>query len=136
MKSQEVVQRVLSFFNIGQEEWNTEADARRKFVRHPGIHAEVGVGQYKYSISDWSMGGVSFETGPDAPLTVGDKLTLNITFRFPHGTITVKHPARVVRTARRAIAAEFFPLAGEARRQLERVLDSVHMQNFLESQAF
>lgn len=135
IRSQEVVRKVLSFFNIGEEDWNTQADARRRYVRYPGVHAEVGVGQHKYSISDWSLGGISFETGPDASLAIGDKLTLSLTFRFPHDIITVKHAAKVVRTARRGTAAEFLPLAGEARRQLERVLDSVYTQSFLESQA-
>lgn len=133
--SQEIVEKFLSFFNIGQEDWSIDADARRKFIRHGNVHAEVKVGNYNYSVRDWSMGGISFETGPDASLTVGDKLTVNLTFRFLHDTVTVQHAVRVVRATRRTIAAEFMPAAGEVRRQFDRVLDSLHMQNFLESQA-
>lgn len=132
---QDVMNRMLSFFNIGQQEWNAEADPRRRHVRYNSVHAEVTVGHYNYSVKDWSFGGVAFETAPDSSITIGDRLTLKMTFRFLHETITIQQPAMVVRSARRNIAVEFAPLAAEVRRQFERVMDGVNTQNFLESQA-
>jgi len=93
------------------------------------------VGNRAYSIRDWSLGGISFETAPDASLTVGDKIQVVLKFRFLYDTITIQLPAQIVRTARRGIAAKFIPLPSVARRQFDRVLDSLHTERFLESQA-
>lgn len=131
----DVVQRVMSFFRGAPEEWNASAETRRKFMRHDGFHAEVTVGLHNYSVRDWSLGGLSFETTPDSRLTVGDRIPVILKFRFLHGTITIEQTARVVRTARRGVAAEFTALPGNVRRQFDRVLDSLHAQDFLESQA-
>lgn len=131
----ELVQSVLSFFNLGRQKPSDLADARRKYIRYGGLHAEVTVGNRAYSIRDWSLGGVSFETAPDAGVTIGDKIQLVLKFRFPHDTITIQQPALIVRAARRGIAAEFAPLPAAARREFDRVLDSLHAEKFLESQA-
>jgi len=130
----ELVQSVLSFFHLDSGAWNAETDAR-KYVRYGNIHAEVTVGNQAYSVRDWGIGGVAFETAPDARLTVGDKIQLVLKFRFLHDTITVEQPAQIVRTARRGIAAVFTPLPAATRRQFDRVLDRLHTENFLESQA-
>ena len=131
----EFVYKVLSFFSLGGSGRKADVDSRRKYIRHGGLHAEVTVGNRAYSIRDWCLGGVSFETAPDASLTVGDKIQLTLKFRFLHDTITIQQPALIVRTARRGIAAKFAPLPVAARREFERVLDSLHTQEFLESQA-
>ncbi len=125
---------ILSFFNLGDGALNAKADFRRKHIRYAGVHAEVVVGDRAYSIRDWSLGGMSFETAPDARLTAGDKILAVLKFRFPHDTITIQQPALIVRTAKRGIAAQFAPLPAEARRQFERVLDSLNAQSFMESQ--
>jgi hypothetical protein len=131
-----VVSKIMSFFNLGPTMWSEEAsDTRRRYMRHDGVLAEVTVGYYNYSIRDWSLGGISFETTPDSRLTVGDRLPLVLKFRFPHGTITIEQNAKIVRTARRGIAAEFTHLPEAVRRQFDRVVDSLHAQRFLESQA-
>lgn len=135
MLSGEIVNRIMSFFNFGSQELNTLSDARRRYVRHEGVHAEVTVGPYNYSIQDWSLGGIAFETAPDSRLTAGDRVTLTLTFRFLHGAISIQQPAQILRTSRRGTAAEFAPLSLTAKRQFDRVLDSLHTQNFLESQA-
>ena len=131
----ELVRSILSFFNLGSGSGNTEANARRRYMRHSGLLAEVTVGNRAYSIRDWSLGGVSFETAPDASLTVGDKVQMVLKFRFLHDTITIQQTALVVRTARRGIAAKFSPMPATVRREFDRVLDSLHTQEFLESQA-
>ena len=107
---------------------------RRKHVRHPAFQAEALVGGRTYNIRDWSMGGIFFDTAPDARLTAGDSVTVTLKFRFPHDTISIQQQALITRTARRGIAAEFAPLQGSVRRQFERVLDSIYAQSFLESQ--
>ena len=131
----ELVRSVLSFFNLGGGSSNAETDVRRKYIRHGGFHAEVTIGSRAYRIRDWSLGGVAFETAPDASLTVGDKIQLVLKFRFLHDTITIVQPAHIVRTAKRGIAAKFAPLPVTARRQFDRVIDSLHTESFLESQA-
>jgi hypothetical protein len=130
----DVMSKILSLFNLGGGDLSGTADFRRKHVRYAGVHAEVLVGTRSYSIRDWSFGGLSFETAPDARLTAGDKIVAVLKFRFPHATITIQQPAQIVRTAKRGIAAQFAPLQAETRRQFERVLDSLHAQSFSESQ--
>src|ERR1700733_702446 len=130
----ELVQSVLSFLHLDSSPWDAESEVR-KYVRYGNIHAEVTVGNQAYSIRDWGLGGVAFETAPDARLTVGDKIQLVLKFRFLNDTITVQQPAQIVRTAKRGIAAVFTPLPAETRRQFDRVLDSLHTESFLESQA-
>jgi len=129
-----LMQSVLSFFNLGKAAWNSPADSR-KYVRYGNLRAEVTVGDQAYSVRDWGLGGVSFDTVPDARLIVGDKIQLVLKFRFLHGTIIVQQPAQIVRTARRGIAAVFSPLPAATRRQFDRVLDSLHTESFLKSQA-
>lgn len=107
---------------------------RRRHVRHPAFHAEVIVGGRVYNIRDWSMGGVFFESAPDARIIAGDTVQVTLRFRFLHDTISVQQQALVTRTAKRGIAAEFAPMVTATRRQLERVLDSLYTQKFLESQ--
>jgi len=132
MKIGEVVNRILSFLHLGA---SFGVDARRKYIRYSGVPAEVTVGNRAYSIRDWSQGGISFETAPDASITVGDKVSLVLKFRFMHGIITINQPALVVRSAKRGIAAEFLPAPAAARSQFDRVLDSLYAERFLASQA-
>lgn len=129
-----VMSKILSFLSFGGVASNAGADYRRQHIRHAGVQAEVIVGSRAYSIRDWSMGGVAFETAPDARLTAGDKVQITLKFRLPHDTITIQQTALIVRTAKRGIAAKFAALPKDARRQFERVLDSLHAQSFLESQ--
>ncbi len=114
---------------------DNQEERRRRHVRHPAVHAEAIVGGRAYSIRDWSMGGVFFDTAPDARLIAGDTVQVTLRFRFPHDTISVQQQALVIRTAKRGIAAEFGPLVATTRRQMERVLDSLYAQSFLESQS-
>jgi hypothetical protein len=131
----ELMLGVLSLFNLDSGNyWGTKADAR-KCIRYGRLRGEVMVGNQVYGIRDWGLGGVSFEPAPDARLTVGDKIQVVLKFRFLHDTIIVQQPAQIVRTARRGIAAVFAPLPAETRRQFDRVLDSLHTESFLESQA-
>lgn len=130
-----MIEKVLSALGLSKKNVTDTQDAsRRKHVRYEAFHAEVVVGDRAYAIRDWGMGGVFFETTPDARLTAGDKIPTVLKFRFLHETITVQMPARIIRTAKRGIAAEFSSLPAEVRRQLERVRDNLHAQNFLESQ--
>lgn len=108
--------------------------SRRRHVRHEGVHAEVVVADKIYSVRDWSMGGLFFETPPDSRITTGDQLRFNLRFRLPHETIDIPQSARVVRSVRRGIAAEFAPMTAENRRQFQRVIDGYQAQSFLESQ--
>lgn len=128
--------RVLSLFGVRNlTSQGDETSTRRKHVRHEAVHAEVVVGDHSYNIRDWGMGGVFFETTPEVKLNAGDKIPAILRFRFPHETIVIQHPARVIRTARRGgTAAEFAPLPAQVRRQFQRVLDNLHTQRFLESQ--
>jgi len=129
-----MIDKILAFFGLGSGAYNSAAETRRKHVRHPGFHAEVIVGDRIYSIRDWSLGGVAFETGADARIQAGDKVQVTMKFHFPHDTITIEQPARIIRAVKRGVAAEFAPLQPTTRRQFKRVLDSFYAQSFLESQ--
>jgi hypothetical protein len=129
-----MIKKILALLGLGNGIYSVAIDPRRKYVRHPGFRAEVIVGNHVYGVRDWSLGGVSFETGADARIQAGDKLQVTMKFHLPHDTITIEQPARIVRAAKRGVAAAFAPLPPTTRRQFERVLDSLHAQSFLESQ--
>jgi hypothetical protein len=128
----DLMQSVLSFFNIEESKSGAEA---RKYARYGNLRAEVSVNNEAFAVRDWGLGGVAFETAPDARITVGDKIQLVMKFKFLHGTITVQQTAQVVRSAKRGIAAVFTPLPAATRREFDRVLDSLHTESFLKSQA-
>ena len=129
-----MINRILARLGLGVGTFYQAVDTRRKHMRHGGLQAEVVVHDRAFGIRDWSLGGVCFETLPDPRLVVGDKVHFTLKFRLPHETVSIRHMGRIVRAAKRGIAAEFMPLSPEARRKLERVLDSLHAKNFLESQ--
>jgi len=130
----DIVLGAFSFLRPGSAKAKSEGDIRRKYVRYNSVQAEVVVGQRAYSIRDWSLGGVSFETPPDARLTSGDRIEIELKFRFAHGTVTVRQPAEVVRAVRRDVAAKFTPLGPGARREFSRVFDVLNAEGFLASQ--
>lgn len=129
-----MLQKILSFFGIGDGTLNGDIEPRRRYARHLGQDAEVVVANRVYSVKDWSYGGVSFETLLDAPVSAGESLQMTIRFRFPHETVSITQVGRVVRSAKRGMAAEFAPLSRDIRRKFDRVLDYVHTRDFLESQ--
>ena len=125
---------ILNKLGLGDGSLNDVGDSRRTHIRHLGLQAEVEVSNRVYSVRDWSFGGVFFETLPDSRMITGDPLNVTVRFRFPHETITITHPAKIIRSAKRGIAAEFEPLPTDVRRKFQRVLDSFHAQGFVESQ--
>jgi hypothetical protein len=129
-----MIKKILAFLGLGNGIYNVVSDPRRKYVRHPGFRAEVVIGNRVYGVRDWSLGGVAFETGADARIQAGDKVQVTMKFHLPNDTITIEQQARIVRAAKRGVAAAFAPLPPTTRRQFERVLDSLHTHNFLESQ--
>jgi hypothetical protein len=129
-----MINSILAKLGLGDGSLNQEIDTRRKHMRHEGFQAEVQVQDQVYGLKDWSMGGICFETQPDPRMVVGDKVQFTIKFRLPHETVIIKQVGRVVRAARRGIAAEFMPLSPEARRKFARVVDGLNAASFLESQ--
>lgn len=125
---------LLSKLGLGDGSNNVEADVRRKYIRLTGASAEVEMGQQAFPVRDWSPGGVFFETLPESQLHEGDKMTVTLRFRFPHEVVSLQREIRVVRTARRGVAAEFSPLSNDDRKQFDRIIDSYHAENFLASQ--
>ena len=130
-----MIGRILNTLGLGDGSLNEESiDSRRKHIRHPAIQAEVEVANRAYSLRDWSFGGIFFETQPDARLVAGDQVPMTLRFRFPTEVVSVTQPARVVRAAKRGIAAEFVQLDADARRKFQRALDNMNVQGFVESQ--
>lgn len=127
-----LIEQILS--KLGLSDFSEDSKSRRKHPRHPGMQTEVSIHDQVYSVRDWSLGGVFFDTPPDARMVKGDNVTLNLKFRLPHETITIRQMARVVRAAGRGIAAEFTGMPPEIRKQFEKVIDSFHAQSFIESQ--
>lgn len=129
-----MITKLLMKLGLGDGSLNAEIETRRRHARFAVPQADVEVGGRAYSLKDWSMGGICFETPPDARLTQGDRAHFTLRFRFPHGTVTVEQQGRIVRASRRGIAAEFAPPDENTRRELERVLDGLHAQGFLHTQ--
>lgn len=129
-----MIGRILQTLGLGDGSLNEESDTRRRHIRLAGLQAEVEVGSRAYSVRDWSFGGIFFDTLPDVRLVEGDQVNMTVRFRFPHETISISQFGRVVRSAKRGIAAEFLPLTAKTRRDFQRVLDTFHAQGFVESQ--
>lgn len=129
-----MINKILSRLGLGDGTFYQSIDTRRKHMRHGGLQADVVVQDRAFSVKDWSLGGFCFETLPDPHMVVGDKVQFTLRFRLPHETVVIRQAGRIVRAARRGIAAEFMPLSPEARRKFHRVLDTLHAKNFLESQ--
>lgn len=130
-----MIGRILNTLGLGDGSLNEESiDSRRKHIRHPALQAEVEVANRAYSLRDWSLGGVFFETQPDARLVAGDQVPVTLRFRFPGEVISVTQPVRVIRAAKRGIAAEFIQLDADTRRKFQRALDNMNVQGFVESQ--
>lgn len=129
-----MIELILSTLGLSDSSFNSAGDTRRKHQRHPGHQTEIDVAGRVYSVRDWSLGGIFFDTPPDSRMVLGDKVNFDLRFRLPHETITIQHTAKVVRSATRGIAAEFMPLAPDVRRKFDRVIDWFHTQSFLESQ--
>jgi hypothetical protein len=131
-----MIHQILNILGLGDGSLNGTGEWRRRHIRHNtrdiGVQAEVDIGGRRYKIRDWSMGGLCFETPANAPATVGD---MDIHFRLPGETVTIRQAAgRLVRSVSRGMATEFSNLTPDMRRRLEKVLDMIHTQRFLESQ--
>ncbi len=129
-----MINKILEKLGLGDGSLYQSIDTRRKHMRHEGVQGEVLVQDRTYGLKDWSMGGICFESQLGPGVSVGDKVHFTLRFRLPHETVLIGQTGRVVRAAKRAVAAEFLPLSPEARRKFARVIDSLHANNFLESQ--
>ena len=129
-----MINTILSKLGLGDGSLNASSDTRRKYIRHTGVTADVIVGSRSYSVRDWSMGGILFETLPDSRMIAGDQVNLTLKFRFPDDVVTVEQTGRVIRTGRRGVAAEFVAVNSDARRKFERIIDGLHTEEFLQSQ--
>lgn len=131
-----MIHRLLNILGLGDGSLNGATEWRRRHVRHDirkaGVEAEVEINGRSYSIRDWSMGGLCFDA--EAAPQLGQKLDMQIRFRLPHETVTIRQNARVVRAMQRGVATEFAPLAPEMRRRFRKVLDGIHALEFVESQ--
>src|SRR5262249_31443769 len=130
----DMINKILAKLGLGDGSLYQEIDTRRKHMRHDGVLADVVVQDRSFSVKDWSLGGFCFETLPDPHMVVGDKVQFTLRFRLPHETVIIRQAGRIVRAAKRGIAAEFMPLSPDVRRKFHRVIDTLHAKNFLESQ--
>lgn len=133
-----MIQEILNRLGLS-DGMDTSLQSRRKHFRRlgsqaRGVQADVIVGDRVYSVKDWSLGGVFFETQPDPRLTQGDTVEIKLKFRLPHETVEVHNRARVVRATKRGIATAFDELQPDARRMFERVIDGMNAISFADSQ--
>lgn len=131
-----MINRILNSLGLGDGSLNG-AEWRRRHARHSGQQAQasVRIGNRLYSMRDWSMGGVSFNTLADDTVAVGDRIELEMDFHLPTETVTIVQPVEVVRKEGNGIAAAFAPLTSDVRRRFEKVIDGIHAQSFVESHA-
>jgi len=129
-----VLEKVLSFFGIGNVSTSSGVKGRRKYVRHQAVNADVMIDGKKYIAYDWSLGGVSFDIEGNNTIKVGDKLQVIIKFNFVNNDITISQNAHVVRAVGSTCAAEFEPLPQPVRQEFDRVLETLYTQSFIDSQ--
>lgn len=111
-------------------------DRRHMHVRYDGMQASLTIGKNVCPIRDWNMRGVSFETNPETMQPLGERVTMTMEFRFPHGSVVVCQEGRIVRSAWRGIsAAQFLFPQKDQRRKFEKIIDALNTQIFFESQA-
>ena len=126
---------VLSFFGLANGLPPEQKDFRRKHVRYSGLHAEVIIGKHTYTVHDWDLNGIAFETAPDTYINVGTQVQMSIKFDLPYETIAIEQSGCIFRIAKRGVSvAMFTSMQAGTRRQFERVLDYLYTQKFLESQ--
>lgn len=130
-----MINQILVKLGLGDGSLNADPATRRKHIRYSGVPVDVEVAGKAYSAKDWSMGGVSFDTLPDARILAGDRINFTLHFRFPHDTISVEQEGRVLRTGREGVAATFGDMSPVAKREFGRVIDGIHAQDFLKSQS-
>lgn len=129
-----MLDQILSKLGLGGNVTVSE-QTRRKFIRYPGQQAEVSLAGRVYGVRDWSVGGLLFEANADNSLVVGDHIMVDLKFRMPHETVTIRQKAKVVRAAKRGVAAQFIGNTDNTvRRLFDRVIDGYNTQSFLESQ--
>ena len=130
-----MISQFLTRFGLGDDSLNGAPRPRREPLRYPGTQTQVTVGDETFSVKDWSLGGLCFETMTVSALRAGDIVDFKLTFRLPHETIEVIQAGQVVRVGPYGVAAAFLvPLAAENQRLLRRAIDGFHTQSFLESQ--
>lgn len=131
-----MIHRLLNILGLGDGSMNGAPEWRRRHVRHDirkaGVEAEVEINGRAYSIRDWSMGGLCFDA--DAAPQLGQNLDMQIRFRLPHETVTIRQSGHVVRAIKRGVATEFAPLAPDMRRRFRKVVDGLQALEFVESQ--
>jgi hypothetical protein len=131
-----MIRCLLTILSLGDGSLNGSTEWRRRHVRHDAckarIEAEVETNGRSYSLRDWSMGGLCCDAEAAPPL--GQKLDMQIRFRLPHETVTIRHSGYVVRVLSGGMAIEFAPPAPETRRRLWKVIDDIHVLEFMQSQ--
>ncbi|HRI77250.1 MAG: PilZ domain-containing protein [Alphaproteobacteria bacterium] len=131
-----MIDRLLNILGLGDGSLNGASEWRRRHVRHDiresGVEAEVEINGRAYSLRDWSMGGLCFDA--DNMPEAGQDIDMNIRFRLPHETITIRQNGRVVRAMKKRIAAEFVQTTPDMQRRFRKVLDGMHALQFVESQ--
>ncbi len=131
----EMIGKILGSLGLNDEEAQAPSpSSRRKHQRLSGEGTVLMLDDKTFTIGDWSQNGV-FINATHSGLALGDSFDFILKFKLPHDTIAVLHKARVVRTTRQGIAAEFAPLTDALQRQFRRALDGFYSQNFSNSQA-
>lgn len=133
-----MIKTFLSLFGFGSvDDANEDAGAdSRRFHRFDSQGtAKVVINGAAFELRDWSQGGVFVNQDlPLVPVGVGDKLEMILEFTLESGVVRIAQAAEVVRSARRGFAVRFESIDRDARRQLDRVIDTFHTQSFTQSQ--
>lgn len=129
-----MLEKLLASFGPRTINAPEETETRRRHARRAGTRLKVTVGQRNYDAQDWSLGGL-FLQGNDSGLAPGDRVQITMQFDLPNDTIVISHQGRIVRSAKRGVAAEFMPLTDDVRRGFDKVIDNLHSLSFTESQS-
>ncbi len=124
---------VLSFF--GFQSGSYGQGSRRKHIRHGGNGGRVVIGNKAYPVHDWNMSGIAFGAAREAGFYAGGRVRMLVEFSLPHETVWAELEAVIFRVAQSGLAVALFTeMPAASRRQLDRVLDALHAQEFLQSQ--
>jgi hypothetical protein len=124
-------ENIISTLQLAGDE--PQQKSKRRHERRTVDHC-VGVIEGKaYPVQDWSEGGV-LVFGDSKPFGLNNEMDVKMKFKLREDMIDVDTRARVVRKSANTVALEFAPLARQAHKAFQSVIDDYLTAQFADSQ--
>jgi hypothetical protein len=109
------------------------AKSKRKHERRTVDHCVGVINGKTYPVQDWSEGGVLI-FGDSKPFGLQDEVDVTMKFKLREDMIDVDARAKVIRKSSDRVAFEFFPIARQAHKAFQSVIEDHITAQFADSQ--